>query len=397
MKMGLSVPTKASMKEIPPSISNAQKMGAALNARLKSSDKKRNHTLPFVKVERMNVNKMDMKKVSSLPSQSVETVQESDLVTNGETVCAKKTRTLTPPSVKSKADTPPPKTPTPPPVHTSTHTGTTKTMPPNFKSTFTQRPLSPPKSATHVLFLTNTTPSVSMATPTLTTATTACVTTTMTTTLLAPQVSASVALNSISLTNPCKSDIDIKNLQNLGMDGEELLDEKDLNMYRDQNLNSVKIEDKSFDEGYSSSLHSFSESCMNNNAQTNGITGHNLASLSDTNFHNINATNINTIGNRTLLTLDNSSSLKSHLLADKKAIMLTNREASLNNLTGTSMNNLSSSSLNSLSVTSLNSLSNTSLNNSGSNHSIGSAGNSSKKKYPRLLFGKADKLIPCKG
>jgi hypothetical protein len=49
----------------------------------------------FVKVERMNVNKMDMKKVSSLPSQSVETVQESDLVTNGETVCAKKTRTLT--------------------------------------------------------------------------------------------------------------------------------------------------------------------------------------------------------------------------------------------------------------------------------------------------------------
>jgi hypothetical protein len=44
--MGLSVPTKASMKEIPPSISNAQKMGATLNARLKSSDKKRNHTPP---------------------------------------------------------------------------------------------------------------------------------------------------------------------------------------------------------------------------------------------------------------------------------------------------------------------------------------------------------------
>ncbi|XP_060084370.1 ataxin-7-like protein 1 [Ylistrum balloti] len=51
-KLGAPVPTKASVKEVPAAISNAQKMGAALNAKLR-----KNHTMPVVKMERMDLNK----------------------------------------------------------------------------------------------------------------------------------------------------------------------------------------------------------------------------------------------------------------------------------------------------------------------------------------------------
>ena len=70
---GHMVPTKASVKEVPIHVTNAQKMGAALNAKLKSKSRK-NHTMPVVKVERMEVKRV---------SQHYEPVTKSHSVSNG--------------------------------------------------------------------------------------------------------------------------------------------------------------------------------------------------------------------------------------------------------------------------------------------------------------------------
>ncbi|XP_071123525.1 serine-rich adhesin for platelets-like [Mytilus edulis] len=384
VKKGLSVPTKASMKEIPPSISNARKLGAELNARLKGPEKsKRNHTMPVVKVERMNVNKMDVKKVT--PSQVAKAVSP---LTNGNSVSEQKMRkTPTPPPLKAELSAKVKTENLNPPLLTAITTVTTKTktVPPNFKSTFTSRPISPPKSTTHVLFLTNTTPSVSIATPTLTTATTTCVTTTMTTTHMAPQVSATINFSNMSFAKPCKTDLDIKNLQNLEADDDDHDYEREL--VKDLDLNPVKIEDRSSDEGYSSSLYSVSDTCLKNDFQRAALLkGQTLSSLSDTKLHSISTANV---GNRTKMPVENSS-LKSHLLSDRKPINMNSRSV-------TSLNSFSNTSLNSYSSTSLNSYSGHSLNSSAtsSNTSIGSTSGSSKKKYPRSTI-KSDKCIPCK-
>lgn len=369
----LSVPTKASVKEIPQSVNNARKMGE-LHAQLtKSTKSKRNHTMPVVKVERMNVHKMDMKKVSG----QSQLVEDSSPLTNGDSHHVVKARSTPTPPIKedTSVGSLTSKTPTPPPVFTlAQSTSSTKGLSSKFKSTFTSRPLSPPKPASHGLFLTNTTPSLSMATPTLTTATTTCMTTTMTTTHTDPQVSTTLSFNSVSFAKPYINDEDIKNLQNLEVDDE--VHDKDTNL-NDFNLNKVKVESRSSDEGYSSSVLSYSDSCLNHRPQTSAVlTGHSTLSLNETKppVKSSSASNVNLHRNRNPVSVDNAPYLKSHLLSGRKS--LSKLDTSLSSVSSTSLNSSSSSSLNS----------------GGS-----SPGDPSKKKYPRLLFGKADKVIPCKG
>ncbi|XP_069142238.1 ataxin-7-like protein 1 [Argopecten irradians] len=152
-KLGASVPTKASVKEVPPSVSNAQKMGAALNAKLK-----KNHTMPVVKMERMDLNKYS--------GTHIESSGKSQL-TNG---------TLNSPTV---------------------NTGKSVTNSP-VKSL---SPISPVSQEITLSSLAVSSPSVSVASATLTTAMTTCVTTTMTTSTgltFAPFVSPSLSSNNVS-------------------------------------------------------------------------------------------------------------------------------------------------------------------------------------------------------
>ncbi|KAK3102677.1 hypothetical protein FSP39_013080 [Pinctada imbricata] len=73
LHQGHSVPTKASVKEVPLYVSNAQKLGASVSASLKSKSRK-NHSMPVVKVERMDVSRV---------SQHYEPVTKSHSISNG--------------------------------------------------------------------------------------------------------------------------------------------------------------------------------------------------------------------------------------------------------------------------------------------------------------------------
>ncbi|OWF55726.1 ataxin-7-like protein 1 [Mizuhopecten yessoensis] len=160
-KLGTSVPTKASVKEVPPSITNAQKMGAAVNAKLK-----KNHTMPVVKMERMDLNKYSGSHLESTgkpPLTNGTLSKSSNLNITGKNVA---------------------KSPVKP-----------------------DSPTSPVSQSMTLASLVVSSPSVSVASATLTTAMTTCVTTTMTTSTaltLAPFVSpssSSVSSNNISITS----------------------------------------------------------------------------------------------------------------------------------------------------------------------------------------------------
>lgn len=367
--MGLSVPTKASVKVIPQSVNNARKLGGELHAQLtKGTKSKKNHAVPVVKVERMNVNKMDMKKMSG----QSQLAEDSSPLPNGDSHHELKSKGRSASSIKAdpveSSLTTKALTSLPIPMLTQL-TSSTKGLSSKFKSTFTSRPISPPKPVSHVLFLTNTTPSLSVATPTLTTATTSCMTTTMTTTHTAPQVSTTISFNSVSFAKPYINDIDIKNLQNLEVDDE--VHDEDTNI-NDFNLNKVKVESKNSDVGYSSKVSVVEDTCFNHRPHNNDITVQ--SSGTKLPVKSISAPSVTLQRHKNPVSVDNAPYLKSHLLSGSKS--LSKLDLSLTSVSSTSLNSLSSSSLNS----------------SGS-----SPGDPSKKKYPRLLFGKADKVIPCKG
>ncbi|XP_062579332.1 ataxin-7-like protein 2 [Saccostrea cucullata] len=65
-RMGHSVPTKASVKEVPPLVSSAQKLG--LSAKFKGLERsRRNHSMPVVKVERMELKRVSSQQFDSAP------------------------------------------------------------------------------------------------------------------------------------------------------------------------------------------------------------------------------------------------------------------------------------------------------------------------------------------
>ncbi|XP_048741891.2 ataxin-7-like protein 1 isoform X2 [Ostrea edulis] len=65
-RVGHSVPTKASVKEVPPVVSNAQKV--SINAKFKA---RRNHSMPVVKVERMEMKRMASQHFDSVSKSQV--------------------------------------------------------------------------------------------------------------------------------------------------------------------------------------------------------------------------------------------------------------------------------------------------------------------------------------